>query len=79
MQAQKGVVSLIVFANILEMLSEHGWSTYRLQKERQISNGTIIQIRNGRHISTRTIDKLCELCECQPGDLIRYVPDQQGE
>lgn len=70
---------MIVFSDILGMLSEHGWSTYRLQKEKQISNGTIINIRNKGHISTKTIDKICKLCECQPNDFMRYVPDEQGE
>ena len=66
---------MIVFVDILKMLAENGWSTYRLQKERQISNGTIIQIRGHKPITTQTIDKICELCHCQPGDLMRYEPN----
>ena len=70
---------MIIFIDMLKLLSEHGWSTYRLQKEKQIPNGTIIQIRNGKPITTKTIDKICELCSCQPGDLMRWVPnDQEG-
>ena len=70
---------MIKFAPILQMLSERGWSTYRLQKEKKLSNGVIISIRAGKPLTTVTIDKLCELCECQPGDLMSYVPDEQGE
>lgn len=70
---------MIKYVNILNRLSENGWSTYRLQKEKQIHNGTIIQIRAGRPISTTTIDTICRLCNCQPGDLMVYVPDDQGE
>ena len=70
---------MIEFADMLKMLSDSGWSTYRLQKEKQISNGTIIQMRAKKPLSTNTIDKVCELCDCQPGDLMRYVPDKQGE
>lgn len=70
---------MIVYKGILEQLSAAGWSTYRLQKEKRISNGTIIQIRAGKPISTTTIDTICCLLDCQPGDLIEYVPDQDGE
>lgn len=70
---------MIEFADMLKMLSDKGWSTYRLQKEKQISNGTIIQMRAKKPLSTNTIDKVCELCDCQPGDLMRYVSGKQGE
>ena len=68
---------MIVFHNILGKLASCGWSTARLQRERQISNGTIIQIRNGKGITTATIDTICRLCNCQPSDLISYVPDPE--
>ena len=68
---------LIVFNDMLRKLSEAGWSAYRLQKERQISNGTISRIRAGESISTATIDKICELCNCQPGDLMQYTPKEK--
>ena len=71
---------MLVCVDILKLLSEHGWTTYRLQRERQISNGTIMQIRAGKPITTRTIDTVCRLCNCQPGDLMKYVPDEnQGD
>lgn len=70
---------MIVFADILKMLSEHGWSTYRLRKDGALSESVITRLRNRDSITTTTIDKICELCECQPGDLIRYIPGQQGE
>lgn len=70
---------MIVFVDLLKLLSQNGWSTYRLQKEKQISNGSIIQMRNKKPLSTTTIDTICKLCNCQPGDIMRYEPDQQGE
>jgi putative transcriptional regulator len=73
------VYSMIVYHNILGKLASCGWPTTKLQKERLISNGTIIQIRAGRAITTTTIDTICRLCSCQPGDLISYVPDPEKE
>jgi len=70
---------VIVYHDILRRLAENGWSAARLQRERQISNGTIIQIRAGRAITTTTIDTICRLCSCQPGDLMSWVPDEEYE
>ena len=27
------------------------------------------------HVNTSTIEKLCALLDCQPGDIMEYVPD----
>ena len=67
---------MIVFEDLLKLLSEHGWSAYRLRKENKISNGTIQRLRKRQSVSTDTIDKICELCDCQPADLMRY---EKGE
>lgn len=68
---------MIRFEDPLKKLSDSGWSTYRLQKERQISNGTISRLRAGQSISTDTLDTICRLCQCQPGDILSYVPDPE--
>ena len=65
---------MIVYVNILERLADAGWSTYRLIREKQIGNSTLTRLRNGESISTDTLDRICELCKCQPGDILRHVP-----
>jgi len=70
---------MIVFEDIMEMLSRRGWSSYRLRNEKILSESIMTRLRSKESITTNTIDKLCELLDCQPGDLIHYVPDEQGE
>ena len=71
---------MIIFADVLKMLSDAGWSTYRLQKERKLGNGTISRLRAHESVSTDTIDIICDLCDCQPGDILKHVKaDNQGE
>lgn len=70
---------MIVFEDIMEMLSSRGWSSYRLRNEKILSESIMTRLRSKESITTNTIDKLCELLDCQPGDLIHYVPDEQGE
>lgn len=69
---------MIIFQDILQKLSENGWSTYRLIKEKEISNGTIGRLRKHQSVSTATIDTICRLCHCQPGDIMTYK-DEDGD
>lgn len=64
---------MIIFKDILKKLSAAGWSTYRLQKEKQISNGVISRLRVGDSISTNTVDTICRLLHCQPNDIMEYI------
>lgn len=70
---------MIVFHDLLGRLSAAGWSTYRLQKENRLSNGVIIRLRAGKSITTATLDTICRLLNCQPGELISWEPDEKAE
>ena len=59
--------------NVIEVLKSNGYTTYRLRKEKLIGERQVQQIRNGEIVSTAVLDKLCELLNCQPGDIIEYV------
>lgn len=69
---------MIVFGPIMQLLSEAGWSSYRIRREKLLPEGTIQRLRTGQHISTATLDTVCRLCQCQPGDLLRWVPDEEA-
>lgn len=73
---------MIIFKDILRKLSDAGWSTYRLHKEKVMGNGVIDRIRKGESITTNTINIICKLCKCQPGDLLEYrdsTEDEEGQ
>jgi putative transcriptional regulator len=68
---------MIVFVDIMKKLSDAGWSTYRIRKEKVIGNGTLQRIKANQSISTDTIDTICSLCDCQPGDLMVYIKEDR--
>ena len=68
---------MIEYVDIMKRLSDCGWSSYRLLNEQVFGNSTITRIRNGNPINTTTINTICRLCECQPGDILRYRPDDE--
>lgn len=59
--------------DILEKLKENGYSTYKLRKDKIIGEAQIQKIRNGDIASKETLNTICELLNCQPGDILEYV------
>lgn len=61
--------------DILGALREKGYSTYKLRKEKLLAENTMQQLRNNDLVSWVNIARLCELLECQPGDLLEYAQE----
>ena len=64
--------------NVIASLADEGWNTTRIARERPISQAAMQQIRNGEPVGIHTLNKLCELLDLQPGNIIRYVPDDNS-
>ena len=65
---------MIAYKNVLELLKSAGYTSYRLRKENLIPQKTLTAIRNNEPINTKTIDVICHLANCQPGDIMEYIP-----
>lgn len=61
--------------DILQALVNHGYTTYKLTKNNILGNATIQNFRKNKVVYGNTLNKLCELLNCQPGDILEYVPD----
>ena len=59
--------------NVIETLKESGWNSTRILKERPISQAAMQKLRNGEPVGRKTLDKLCEMLDLQPGNIIKYV------
>lgn len=65
--------------NVLKLLKDSGYSTYRLRREKILGEATIQCIRSGQPVSWDKLDLICRLLDCQPGDLLVYVKDSGAE
>lgn len=61
--------------DIIKELKNSGYSTYRLRKEKILGEATIQKIRTGEMVSWENIATICKLLNCQPGDIMEYVPE----
>lgn len=66
--------------DILEALKEKGFTSYRIRKEKIFGQKTLQDFRNGNVVlSADCLEKLCSILNCQIGDLIEYVSDDNKQ
>ena len=64
--------------NVLDALKKAGYSTYRLRKEKILAESTMQKFRDGEIVTADNLALVCSLLNCQPGDILEYVPDSSG-
>lgn len=62
--------------DIMQALKDAGYNTNRIRQEKLIGQATLQQIRHGKLVSWATMETICELLQCQPGDLIEYISNE---
>ena len=67
----------IVYNKLLALMESKGLTTYQIRKNKIISESTLQNIRQGKRITTDTIASLCDALDCQSGDILEYVPDNE--
>lgn len=65
----------ISYDKLRTMMTEKGLTSYRIRKDKIISESTLQNIRTGGRITTDAIALLCCALNCQPGDITKYIPD----
>jgi len=68
----------ISYRPLREYMRENGISYYRLGNE-GVDPQTQQRIRHDKPLSTTTIEALCRILGCQPGDIMEYIPDEEHE
>lgn len=70
----------ISFKKLLLLLEQKDINLYHLKRDKVIGTATLDKIRKGEgHIDTRSIESLCRYLNCQPGDIMEYVSEEQTE
>lgn len=63
--------------NVLQDLKNAGYSTYRIRAEKILSEGTMQRLRTGSTaINVESLGVLCNILQCQPGDILEWVPEE---
>lgn len=59
--------------NVISKLKEAGCNTSTIRKEKIMGEAMLQKLRNGQMVSWATLETICDILNCQPGDIIEYA------
>ncbi len=70
---------MAIIFNIDVMLAKRKMSVTELSNRVGLTMSNISILKNGKAKAVRisTLDKICEVLDCQPADLLEYRPDDE--
>lgn len=70
---------MIVYKDIIKKLKDAGYNSTVIRKNNILPQSVLQRLRDGKPITTDTIDTICRLTGLNVGDLIEYVDDGNTE
>ena len=63
------------------MMLERGVSLQEIASKVGITNANMSNIKTGKINAIRfsTLDAICKILECQPGDILEYIEDEEED
>lgn len=68
----------ISYDKLWKIINERNLNKYYLRKN-GINPKVVDALSKNKNVNMSTIIDLCKLLNCQPGDILQYVPDDQIE
>ena len=71
----------MIIVNIDVMLAKRKMSVGKLAERVGFTMANVSLLKNGKikALKLSTLDKLCQVLDCQPGDLLEFVPGDNGD
>jgi putative transcriptional regulator len=68
----------MIVCQLKAILKRKGWTRYQLQKKSGITYPTLHALYHDRTklYSAEVLEKLCRSLRCEPGDLLKWVPQR---
>ena len=64
---------MITFDPFWQLMKERGINVYLLEYEIGLNPADISRLKHNHNYTLRSIDRLCALFNCQPGELLLYT------
>ena len=67
------------YDKLFALIEGKGLTMYSLRRDKVVGVATLEKMWKGEgHVDTRSLERLCEYLDCQPGDIMEYVPEKGG-
>ncbi|MDE6473568.1 MAG: helix-turn-helix transcriptional regulator [Clostridia bacterium] len=70
----------MIVINIDVMLAKRKMSVTQLTQRVGLTMANVSLLKNGKvkAIKLSTLNKICEVLDCQPADILEYLPDEEA-
>lgn len=68
---------MIVYDKLWQTMKNKGITQYALINQYNVSAGQLSRLRKNQNISSHTINTFCEILDCQPGDIMEYIREEE--
>ena len=67
---------MLKYDRLFKKFQQNGYTVSRIKQEKIIGQATYYGLKAGtKGLDAKSIDKLCKLFDCQPNDIMEYIPD----
>ena len=71
-------MGIIVNLDVMMAKRKKGLTELAQEVDITLANLSILKNNKAKAIRFSTLESICKALECQPGDILEYVPDEQG-
>ena len=69
---------MLKYDKLFKLLSDNGYTVTKIRENKIMGQATYYGLKNGtKGLDAKTINKICSIFNCQPNDIIEYVPDEE--
>lgn len=70
---------MITYDKLWETMKKRGVTQYDLYEHYNISRSLLDKFRKNQNVELYTLDRLCDILECDFGDLVTHIPDSKPD
>ena len=71
-------MSIIINLDVMMAKRKKSLTELASQVDITLANLSILKNNKAKAVRLETLDAICKALNCQPGDILEYVPDEEG-
>ena len=68
---------MISYNPLWRTMEQKNISTYALIEKYHVQSKTVYNLKHNKHITTSTLERLCEILDCAPNDIIEFLKQDE--
>ena len=77
-EREKQYSGKISYSNLFKIMESQGIKKRDLREKYKLSPTIVNRLNNNTNVAIDTIMYLCEILNCQPGDIVEYIPNEES-